>query len=278
MATLNVSLDILIIDYNPRYIIVSMVAHSLTNKVAIITGASSGIGRAIAELFGEAGAKVAINYRSNKSEADKVVKTVKAKGGEAICIQANLSSLDGIKSLFSQVKKKWGRVDILVNNAGVMKPQGPLEMDWETTRETFVVDMIAPMFCARESMKSMIEQGGGGSIINIASVRGLETCGLGGNLAYSAAKAGLINFTCSLAKEWDIKKYKIRVNAVAPGYTNTDLVAWDEATIEKKSKETVLGKILDPVDIAQACLFLASDEASGITGEILVVDAGLRLK
>lgn len=254
-----------------------MVTHSLTNKVAIITGASRGIGRAIAELFAAAGAKVVINYRSNKAEADKVLKSIKADRGIAICIQADLSSLGGIDSLFSQVKQKWGRVDILVNNAGFLKSQSPLEMDWETSLETFVVNTIAPMFCAREAMKLMIAQGSAGSIINIASVRGLETCGLGGNPAYSAAKAGLINFTCSLAKEWDIKKFKIRVNAVAPGYTNTEMVVWDEVTIEKRSKETALGKILNPDDIAQACLFLASDEASGITGEILVVDAGLRL-
>jgi|CXWL01.1.fsa_nt_gi 3-oxoacyl-[acyl-carrier protein] reductase len=255
-----------------------MTTHSLVNKVAIITGAPRGIGRAIAILFAKAGARVVINYRTNKKDANKVLKLIRSKRGKAICVQADLSSLEGVNGLFSQVKKKWGRVDILVNNAGVLKSQGPFEMDWETTLETFVVNVITPMFCAREAMKSMIENGNGGCIINIASVRGLETCGLGGNPAYSAAKAGVINFTCSLAKEWDIKKNKIRVNAVAPGYTKTDMVVWDEATIEKRSKETALGKILNPDDIAQACLFLASDEASGITGEILVVDAGLRLK
>lgn len=255
-----------------------MSAHSLSNKVAIITGASRGMGKAIAELFGKAGAKVAINYRTKKTEAERVAKSIRQKGGQAFCVQADLNSLEGVESLFRKVKKKWGRVDILVNNAGILKSQGPLEMDWQTALETFTINIVAPMFCAREAMKSMIEKGGGGSIINIASIRGLETCGLGGNPAYSAAKAGLINFTCSLAKEWDIKKNKIRVNAVAPGYTNTDMVVWDEDTIEKRSKETVLGKILSPNDIAQACLFLASDEASGITGEILVVDAGLRLQ
>lgn len=255
-----------------------MIAHSLTNKVAVVTGASRGIGKAIAELFALSGAKVVVNYRSNKTQADVVLKTIKSRGGTAISIQADLSSPKGIEKLFAKVKQKWGYVDILVNNAGTLKSQGPLEMDWNTTLETVVIDLVAPMFCAREAMKLMMGQGNAGSIINIASVRGLETCGLGGNLAYSAAKAGLINFTCSLAKEWDIKKSKIRVNAVAPGYTNTDMVVWDEAAIEKRSKETVLEKILIPDDIAQACLFLASDEASGITGEVLVVDAGLRLK
>lgn len=255
-----------------------MTTHQLKNKVAVITGSSHGIGRATAELFAKAGAKVVINYRTNRSEAEKVQKLIKKRGGMAICIGADVGKQGDIEKLFLQVKQKWGRVDILVNNAGILKQQGPLDMDWETTSETFAVNVIGPMFCAREAMKIMIDQGGQGCIVNIASIRGLETLGLGINLAYSAAKAGLINFTCSLAKEWDIKKYKIRVNAVAPGYTDTGLVDWDKAISEKKAQETALGKILAPIEIAQAVLFLASDEASGITGEILVVDAGLRLR
>lgn len=255
-----------------------MFAKQLDGKIALITGGSRGIGAATARLLAEEGARVVITYRSGKQEADTVVEQILVAGGQALAIQANLANLQDIELLFAEIKKHCETIDILVNNAGVMKPQGPLQLIWEDALETLVVDALAPMFCAREAMKIMIEQNKSGSIINITSVRGLEHAGLGGNLAYSAAKAALNNFTGSLAKEWDIKKYKIRVNAVAPGYTNTDLHTWDEATIAKKSQETALGKILDPEEIAQAVLFLASERASGITGEILVVDAGLKLK
>lgn len=250
----------------------------LNGKIALVTGASRGIGSAIAKLFGQEGATVIVNYISDKESAEKVVKDIVNCGGSAISIQADIGNPKKIDSLFKQIKDKYGKLDILVNNAGIMKPQGPLDMVWDDALNTLIVNAIAPMFCAREAMKIMIDSNTPGTIINITSVRGLEHAGLGGNLAYSAAKAALNNFTGSLAKEWDIKKHKIRVNAVAPGYTNTNLREWDNKTIEKKSQETALGKILDPTDIANAVLFLASDEANGITGEILVVDAGLKLK
>lgn len=255
-----------------------MKAKMMQQKVVLVTGASRGIGAAIAKLLGQEGATVIVNYRSNKSEADQVVKAITDQEGTAMAMQADLAQPQQIDQLFKDILSEFKTLDVLINNAGIMKPQGPLQMVWQDALDTFIVDAIAPMFCAREAMKIFVDQNKPGSIINITSVRGLEHAGLGGNLAYSAAKAGLNNFTCSLAKEWDIKKYKIRVNAIAPGYTNTDLTTWDEATIAKKSQETALGKILDPLDIANAALFLASDLSSGITGEILVVDAGLRLK
>lgn len=252
--------------------------YDLNNKTALITGASRGIGHAIALTYAKAGAKVIIHFNKQSQPAQELQEKIVANGGKAVTMKADLNYQSQIESLFAQIKQEHGKIDILVNNAGVMKPQGPLEMDWQTTLETFTVDIIAPMFCSREAMKLMLETYTSGTIINIASVRGLEHAGLGGNLAYSAAKAGLINFTCSLAKEWDIKKQKIRVNCIAPGYTNTDLTTWNQETISKKAAETALGKIIDPQEIANTALFLASDAASAITGEILVVDAGLRLK
>lgn len=250
----------------------------LKNRIALITGGSRGIGKAVAELFAKEGATVVISYVANKTSAEDVAKNIISRGGNVELIQADFSKPKDIDLLFKKIKNKYGKLDILINNAGIMKPQGPLEMVWNDALDTFIVDAIAPMFCAREAMKIMMENNTSGTIINITSVRGLNHAGLGGNLAYSGAKAALNNFTGSLAKEWDIKKCKIRVNAIAPGYTNTNLRDWDEKTTEKKSQETVLGKILNPEDIANAALFLASDAASGITGEILVVDAGLKLK
>lgn len=253
-------------------------ANQLHNKVALITGASRGIGAATAELFAREGAAVIVNYKSDTKSAKNVVKNILNNKGKAFLIKADLSKPKEIVKMFNSIKRKYGKLDILVNNAGIMKPQGPLDMVWRDALNTFVLDALAPMFCAREAMKIMIDNKTSGTIINITSVRGLEHAGLGGNLSYSAAKAALNNFTGSLAKEWDIKKYKIRVNAIAPGYTNTNLHDWDSKTVQKRSEETALGKILDPIDIANAVLFFASEASSGITGEILVVDAGLKLK
>jgi 3-oxoacyl-[acyl-carrier protein] reductase len=246
----------------------------LKNKVAVITGSSRGMGKAIALLFSQEGARVVVNYRSNKEEGEKVVAEIKQAGGEAVLIQADLAKPEDIRRLFFETLKTYQTMDILVNNAGIEKPMPFLKLTPEDVDRVLAVNVRALFLTSQEAIKIM-QQKTGGKIINTASVRGLDHMGRVNNIDYSASKAAVINFTKTLAK---LVAPRITVNAVAPGPTETDMAkTWTEEEKQKKINEIRLGRLIQPSEIAQAVLFLASPQADGITGEILVVDGGYSL-
>jgi 3-oxoacyl-[acyl-carrier protein] reductase len=235
---------------------------SLDGKLALVTGASRGIGRAIAEELARAGASVVVGYRSGRDEAEELAAAI---GGRAV--QADVSSADEAKRLVEEA----GDVDVLVNNAGLTRDGLLARMsddDWRTVIET---NLSSVFYTCRAVTRPMMKKRGG-SIVNISSIVGVH--GNWGQTNYGASKAGIIGFTKSLARE--LGSRNIRANVVAPGYVKTALteVLPDEATAAMV-QQTPLGRVADPEEIAGAVRFLASDQASFITGDVLLVDGGL---
>jgi len=246
----------------------------LQGKVAIVTGASRGLGRAIAIKLASLGAKVVVNYRSNTSAAEEVLSLIREAGGEAIPVQADVSIFDDAQRLVKSTLEHFGRLDILVNNAGTTR-DGLLvrmsEEDWDIVIDT---NLKGAFNCTKAAQRRMLKQRYG-RIVNITSVAGLA--GNAGQTNYVAAKAGLIGFTKALAKE--VGSRNITVNAVAPGYIPTDLSAsLSPDLIAKGLDMTPLGHPGTPEDIANAVAFLVSDDASYITGQVLSVDGGLAMQ
>lgn len=242
----------------------------LKNRVAIVTGSSRGIGAATALLFAREGCKVVVNYKSEKKKAKAVVKAI---GKNALILQADVTKEDDIKHLVKQTLGEFGRIDILVNNAGEIFRPGDWKSDRETWEKTIDANLTSAWLMIREVAPIMQKQKSG-AIVNIVSVYGF--LGAAAVLAYTSAKAGLITLTKSFAKEL---APAICVNAVAPSNVMTDMTRGaGPALIEQFRQETPLKRIADPEEIARAILFLASDDASYITGEMLVVDGGYSLK
>ncbi|TET66364.1 MAG: glucose 1-dehydrogenase [Dehalococcoidia bacterium] len=244
---------------------------SLEGKVALVTGGSRGIGRAIALAFAEAGADVAICSRKLPA-LEEVAEEIKVKGRKSIALASHIAKPEDSKALVEKVKGEWGRIDILVNNAGTNPYYGPLldaeEWAWDVTMN---VNLKGPFLLSQLVARVMKEQGGG-SIINIASIAGIIPSELN---IYSVTKAGLIMLTRVMAKEWG--QYKIRVNAIAPGVIKTRLseALWQEpAKGEEAARSKALGYIGQPEDIAGVAVFLASDASSYLTGETILVDGG----
>ncbi|MDP2363239.1 MAG: glucose 1-dehydrogenase [Ignavibacteria bacterium] len=243
----------------------------LENKIAIITGSSRGIGKATAILFAKEGAKVVINCEEQTSEAEKVVDAI--GNTKAIFVKADVSKEDDVKRLISETIKKFGKIDILVNNAGAIFRPGDWKSNIDTWHKTLDVNLTSAWLMIREVAPIMTEHGGG-SIVNVVSVYGF--LGAAPVLAYTSAKGGLITLTKSFAKEL---APTIRVNAVAPSNVMTDMTKGaGEELIESFRQQTPLNRIAEPDEIAKAILFLVSNDASYITGEILVVDGGYSLK
>jgi 3-oxoacyl-[acyl-carrier protein] reductase len=246
----------------------------LTGKVAVVTGASKGIGASIAEHFAAAGAKVVVNYSSSKEGADKVVANIKAKGGEAIAVQANVAKEAEIEKLFAETKKAFGKLDVLVNNAGVYE-FSPLEnITSEHFHKQFDLNVLGLLLTTREAVKLIGPEGG--SIINISSIVGpmpVPTASV-----YSATKAAVDAITISLSKELGPKK--IRVNSLNPGMVETEglhSVGFAESDFRKQVEATTpLGRIAQPGDIATAAVFFASDDAGWVTGQALILAGGQR--
>jgi 3-oxoacyl-[acyl-carrier protein] reductase len=243
----------------------------LRDKVAVVTGASRGIGRAIALELAGLGASVVVNYRSNAGAATEVVEAIEAEGGQAVAVQADVGDFEQAARLIKTATETMGRVDILVNNAGTTRDQLLMLMkedDWDVVLRT---NLKSAFNCCKAVARQMVRQRGG-RIVNVSSVSGI--CGQGGQTNYSASKAGLIGFTKSLAKE--LGPRNVTVNAIAPGFVVTDLTAdLPEELAEQAIEVTPLRRMGRPEEIAHAVAFLVSDRAAFITGEVLTVDGGL---
>ncbi|BAY31240.1 3-ketoacyl-(acyl-carrier-protein) reductase [Nostoc carneum NIES-2107] len=242
----------------------------LRGQVAIITGASRGIGRAIALELASYGANVVVNYASSSGAADSLVAEITAAGGEALALQADVSKLDQVEALFNTVLEKFKRIDILVNNAGITRDTLLLRMKPEDWQAVIDLNLTGVFLCTRAASKVMLKQRSG-RIINIASVAG--QMGNPGQANYSAAKAGVIGFTKTVAKE--LASRGITVNAVAPGFITTDMTS-NLSNTEEILKFIPLGRYGQPEEIAGMVRFLAADPAAAyITGQVFNVDGGM---
>jgi len=244
---------------------------SLDGKVALITGGSRGIGRAIALTFADAGADVVVSARK-QPDLEETAKEIKTRGRRVLAIPSHIAKIEESKNLVEKVKAEFGRLDILVNNAGSNVYMGPLidaeEWAWDVPMN---VNVKGPFMLSQLVARIMRDQGGG-SIINIASNAGIRPSALH---IYSVSKAALIMLTQVMAKEWG--QYKIRANAIAPGTVETKFseALWREpAAHEAIAKSTALGRLGVPEDVAGVALFLASDVSSYVTGATIVVDGG----
>ncbi|QMS88482.1 3-oxoacyl-[acyl-carrier-protein] reductase [Nostoc edaphicum CCNP1411] len=242
----------------------------LQDKVAIITGASRGIGRAIAIELASQGAIAVVNYASSSAAAEAVVTEITAAGGQAIAIQADVSKIEQVDALVNAVMEKFSRVDILVNNAGITRDTLLLRLKPEDWQAVIDLNLTGVFFCTRAASKIMLKQRSG-RIINITSVAG--QMGNPGQSNYSAAKAGVIGFTKSVAKE--LATRGITVNAVAPGFITTDMTS-DLNNPEDILKYIPLGRFGQPEEVAGMVRFLAADPAANyITGQVFNVDGGM---
>jgi 3-oxoacyl-[acyl-carrier protein] reductase len=241
----------------------------LKDQVAIITGASRGIGRAIALQLAFEGAKVVVNYASSSTAADEVVAEITAAGGEAIALQADVSQENQVDTLIKTTLEKFQRVDILVNNAGITRDTLLLRMKLEEWQAVIDLNLTGVFLCTKVVSKIMLKQRSG-RIINIASVAG--QMGNPGQANYSAAKAGVIGFTKTVAKE--LSSRGITVNAVAPGFITTDMTS--DIKADGILQYIPLGRFGKPEEIAGMVRFLASDPAAAyITGQVFNVDGGM---
>jgi len=249
-------------------------ATDLTGKVAVVTGASRGLGRVMAGQLAAAGARVAVVYRAQSDAAQEVVDGIVAAGGEARAVQADVRSSGAVQEMVRQVQESWNTIDILVNNAGIAR-DGLLarmsEADWHDVIETH---LTGAFLCSKAVLRGMMRRRWG-RIINVSSLAGLS--GNAGQCNYAAAKAGLIGFTRSLAQE--VGSRKITVNAVAPGFVETDMTAglaeeWKQEAI----KRTPIGRFGQPDEVASMVVYLASDAAAYITGQVISIDGGLGMR
>ncbi len=242
-------------------------------KVAVVTGASRGIGRAIALELGRRGNFVVVNYNGSAEKAEAVKQEIEAAGGEACAMQCDVSDYGACEAFIKNIIKEYKRIDILVNNAGVTRDGLLMQMkeeDFDTVVDTNLKGAFHTIrFAARQMLKQR-----SGRIINLSSVVGLR--GNGGQVNYSASKAGIIGLTKSAAKE--LASRGITVNAIAPGFIETEMTAvLPEETKAATLKEIPLQKFGKPEDVAQAAAFLASEEAAYITGQVLCVDGGMAM-
>ena len=243
----------------------------LSGKVAFVTGASRGIGRATALRLAQDGAKVALNFASNVAKAEEVKREIEAAGSEALLLQGDVSKLEVVTRLVGQTVDAWGRLDILVNNAGIARDNLLLKMSEDDFDKVIATNLKGVFNCTKAVTKIMMKQRGG-RIVNMSSVVALR-----GNVSqanYAAAKAGIIGLTKTAARE--LASRGVTVNAVAPGFIDTDMTAaLSEKVKEVLLKEIPAGRMGTPEDVANAVAFLVSDQAAYITGQVLSVNGGL---
>ena len=245
----------------------------LSEKVALVTGASRGIGRAIALKLAAEGAKVAINFAGNLAKAEEVKAKIESNGGEALLVQGDISDFEKVNDIIKNVVDTWGKIDILVNNAGITRDNLLLKMSEKDFDDVVATNLKGVFNCTKAVTRLMMKQHSG-KIVNMSSVVGIT--GNAGQANYSAAKAGIIGFTKSAAKEFAPRG--INVNAVAPGFIETDMT---DAIPEKIQTDLIgkipMGRIGDPEDIANVVLFLVSEDSAYITGQVVCVDGGMTM-
>ena len=246
----------------------------LENKVAIVTGSSLGIGRAIAVALAGEGASVAINYRSHPEEGEEAVQEIERGGGKAISVQADVSEPDGVKGLIQQTVKEYGRLDIMVNNAGIEQKFPFLDTPLEVWQRVISVNLTGVWLGCQEAARQMVSQGDGGRIINVSSVH--EDLPMPTNSPYCAAKGGLRMLMRTIAVE--LAPHDITVNNIAPGAIETPINKnLDEHPEQRQDllSEIPLGRIGKPEDVANLAVYLASDASSYSTGSTFFVDGGM---
>ncbi|MDP8925445.1 MAG: 3-oxoacyl-ACP reductase FabG [Actinomycetota bacterium] len=246
---------------------------TLKEAVVVVTGASRGLGRAIAEELGRGGAKVVVNYSRSKEPAEELVDRISENGGEAIAVQADVSDPEQAQSLIDRTIEEFNRIDVLVNNAGINVDRTLRKLSVEDWDKVIQVDLNSAFYTVHAALPHMTEQGGG-KIINMSSFVG--EAGNVGQANYSAAKAGLLGFTKTAAKE--LARYGITVNSICPGFIETDMVASiPEDAKEKLLKTVPLGRFGQPEEIARAVRFLIED-GDYITGQALDINGGVYIR
>lgn len=243
----------------------------IEKKVAVVTGAAKGIGRAIAMELARTGIFVVINYNGSAEKAEETKRQIEAEGGEAVACQCNVADFAACGEFFKKIVKEYGRIDILVNNAGITKDGLLMGMSEEDFSRVVDVNLKGTFNCIRHVSRQMLKQKSG-RIISLASVVGI--CGNAGQANYAASKAGIIGLTKTAAKE--LASRGITVNAIAPGFIQTDMTKVLSDQVKANAEGMIpMGKFGEPEDIAKAAAFLASDGARYITGQVLCVDGGM---
>lgn len=255
----------------------------LANQVAIVTGASSGIGQGIATALGRDGAKVVINYHSDEDGANETKRQIEATGGEAIIFKADISKEEEVNALFSAAKEAYGSLDILINNAGIQDDADLIDMTLEQWEKVIATNLTGPFLCARAAAKEFIQNGvqedrskAAGKIIFTSSVH--DIIPWAGHVNYATSKGGVMMMMKTLAQE--LAPYKIRVNSISPGAIKTSINEDDWSSEEGKKKmlsQIPYGRIGEPEDIAKVAAWLATDEADYVTGATIYVDGGMVL-
>ena len=245
----------------------------LEGKAAVVTGGGRGIGRAVCLAFAREGADVIVNYASKDQPAQEVVRTIQEMGRKAVAVKGNVAIKADVERIILAAIENFGKIDILVNNAGVSKPNMLYKMGEEQWNEVVDIHLKGPFLCIQAASKYMMERKYG-RIINVTSAAGIS--GTKGQINYSSAKGGIIALTKSAARE--LAGYGITVNVISPGYVSTDMT--EKIRTDPKLKEIYIGRILlgrfsEPEEVAPAFVFLASDEANYITGQLICVDGGL---
>jgi len=245
--------------------------NQLTGQVAVVTGASRGIGRAIAIRLAGAGATVIVNYQKNEEGAKGVLEEIKKNGGDGEILRFDVSDENQVSENFSGILEKYGKINILINNAGITRDNLVIRMKTEEWKEVMRVNLDGVFYCTRACLRAMLKQRSG-AIVNVTSVVGLM--GNSGQANYCAAKAGIIGFTKSVARE--VASRNIRVNAIAPGFIETDMTG----TLPENVKNSILqsvpaGRFGTPEEVAELAFFLVSDSARYITGQVIGINGGL---
>ncbi len=245
---------------------------NFTGKIALVTGGSVGIGAGIAKRFADAGADIVFTYRTHPEGAETVAEIIKNLGRKVMPIKVDIADPLQIKSLFEQIYKKWGALDILINNAGIFPHSDILNMTLEEWEDMIDINLRSVFLCTQAAARQMVEAKKGGAIVNIGSIEGVNPAS--GHSHYTASKAGVAMFGMTAALE--LGPYHIRVNTVSPGLINSPKLptAWPEG-VARFLNRSPLGRLGEPEDIADACLFFASDAARWITGTQLLVDGGV---